>query len=134
MPSANLELVRSMYAARERGDWSWTEWAHPEVEFVIADGPNPGKWFGLAGMTEGWRSWASAWEGFRSEAEEYRELDDEHVLVLVQIRGRGKTSGLELEHLGAKAASLYEIREGKVTRLVCYFDLKRSFADLGLSE
>ena len=134
MASENVELVRSMYAARERGDWSWTDWAHPEVEFVIADGPNPGKWFGLAGMTEGWRSWASAWEGFRSEAEEYRELDDQHVLVLVQIRGRGKTSGLELEHLGAKVASLYEIREGKVTRLVCYFDRDRSLTDLGLKE
>jgi ketosteroid isomerase-like protein len=134
MASENVELVRSMYAARERGDWSWTDWAHPEVEFVIADGPNPGKWLGLAGMTEGWRSWASAWEGFRSEAEEYRELDDQHVLVLVQIRGRGKTSGLELEHLGAKVASLYEIREGKVTRLVCYFDRDRSLTDLGLKE
>ena len=134
MASENVELVRSMYAARERGDWSWTDWAHPEVEFVIADGPNPGKWLGLAGMTEGWRSWASAWEGFRSEAEEYRELDDQHVLVLVQIRGRGKTSGLELEHLGAKAATLYEIREGKVTRLVCYFDRDRSLTDLGLKE
>jgi hypothetical protein len=39
---------------------------------VIADGPSPGRWTGLAGMAEGLRDWLSAWEGFRSKASEYR--------------------------------------------------------------
>jgi hypothetical protein len=38
--SANLEVVRSLYAARERGDWSSTQWGDPEIEYVIADGPS----------------------------------------------------------------------------------------------
>jgi hypothetical protein len=50
MASANLDLVSSLDAARERGDWRSVEWAHPEIEFVITDGPSPGAWRGVAEM------------------------------------------------------------------------------------
>ena len=107
MASANLDLGRSIYAAWERGDWSSAEWAHPEIEFDIADGPEPGIGIGVTAMAESWRKWLSAWDGYRIEAEEYRELDAERVIVLNRYGGRGKTSGLEIgEAGGTKAATL----------------------------
>ena len=39
--SANLDLVRPIYAAWGRGDYSSTEWAHAEIEVVAVDGPDP---------------------------------------------------------------------------------------------
>jgi len=134
MASANLDLVRSIFAAWERGDFSSAEWAHPEIEYVVADGPEPGSWRGLAGMAEGWRSYLNTWDEYRGEADEYRELDGERILVLTHRSGRGKTSGLELGQMQAKGAGLFHIRGGKVTRLVVYFDAERAFADLGLAS
>jgi hypothetical protein len=84
-------------------------------------------------MAERWRSFLSAWEEFRAELDEYRELDDERVLVLVHFYGRGKSSGLEIGQMGAKAANVFHLRDGKVTRLVIYADRRRAFADIGLA-
>ena len=133
MASANVELVRSIYSRWERGDVSSAEWADPEIEVVFADGPAPGSWRGLAGMAEGWRDFLSVWEGFRVEAEEYLELDDERVLALHRHSGRGKTSGVELERMVAKGANLFHVHDSKVTRFVTYLDRERALADLGLA-
>jgi ketosteroid isomerase-like protein len=78
--SENLDFVRSIFAAWDRGDFSKTDWAHPHMELVIADGPAPGRWKGASGMAEAWRDLLSAWEGLRSEPEEYLELDNERSL------------------------------------------------------
>ncbi len=135
MMSANLDLVRSIYAAWEHGDFSSAEWAHPEIEFDIADGPEAGLRIGVAAMEESWREWLRAWEGYRIEAEEFRELDSERVLVLNRYGGRGKTSRLEIgEAGGTKAVILFHVRDNKVTRLVSYWDRDRAFADLGLTR
>jgi ketosteroid isomerase-like protein len=132
--SPNLELVRSIYPAWQRGDFSSAEWAHPEIEFMFIGGPAPGSWKGFVGMAEGFRDFVSAWEGFRVEAEQYRELDDEHVLVLSHFSGRGKTSGLELGHMRMKGPELFHVRGGKVTKLVLYWQRERAITDLRLAS
>jgi ketosteroid isomerase-like protein len=132
--SKNLDLVRSIYADWERGDYSSIDWADPGIEFVVADGPSPGTWTGVTAMTEAARHLLSAWDEWRGEPEQYRELDDGRVLVLTQFSGRGKRSGVELEQIRSKGASLWAIRDGKVTRQAMYFDRERALADLGLAS
>jgi ketosteroid isomerase-like protein len=132
MESANVELVRGIFAAWKRGDFSSAAWAHPEIESVYADGPSPGRWTGH--FQEGSRDFVGAWKDFRVEAEEFRELDGERVLVLTRFTGRGKRSGLELAKMGAKGAHVFHICDGNVFKRVFYMDRERALADLGLAS
>ena len=133
MASANVDLVRSIFAARERGDYSSADWADAQMVYVVADGPEPGTWTGLSEIARRWRDMLSAFEDHRSLVDEYRELDAERVLVLGHASGRGKTSGLELSALSTPWANVVHIQDGKVTKIVLYNDRERALADLGLN-
>jgi ketosteroid isomerase-like protein len=132
--SENLDQVRSIYAALKRGESNPAKWAHPEIEFVLADGPSPGTWTGVARMVEVWSDYLGAWENYYSEIEELRALDDERVLVLDEVRGRGTTSGVDLGKINPKGADLWHVRDGKVVKVVLYFDRADALANLGLAE
>jgi ketosteroid isomerase-like protein len=127
-----MDLVRSIYAEWERGDYFSPGWAHPDIEWVRADGPEPGTWNGVAEMLEQWRGFLAAWEQWQTNPPaEYRELDDERVLVLDRPGGRGKTSGMEMENAGA---TVFRVHDREVTKIVSYWDRDRALADLGLEE
>jgi ketosteroid isomerase-like protein len=129
--SENLDLVRSIYAAWERGDFRSTEWADPEIELVIAESLDGDVLVGLDSAARGWREWLSAWDGYRAHADEYRALDDERVLVLGRMSGRGRMSGASSE---TQTVNLFHLHDGKVVRLALYRDRRAAFADLGLKE
>jgi ketosteroid isomerase-like protein len=132
--SPNVELVRSIFADWERGDWRTASWAHPDIEYVMIDEPGTETHKGRAAMAEALRDYLSAWADYRVEAEEYRTLDEERVLVLGRAYGRGKTSGVEVsEAHGRGGAALFHIRDGMVVRLDAWFARDRALAELGLA-
>src|SRR5271167_2023123 len=116
MSSANLDLVRSINAAHEHGDFSSIEWADSKIVYVIADGPSPGRWTGPEAMAAGFRENLIGWKDFRTEADEYR------VLVLTRSTAQGKAGGLVVGQMRTKGAALYHLSGGKVIRLVYYWD------------
>lgn len=130
--SENLDLVRSIYADWERGEYGSVDWAHAEIEFGFVDGPEPGLWKGLDAMSRRYGDWLRGFRRFRSEPEQYIVVDDHRVLVFVRNRGEGRTSGLDFEQ--RTVANLFEIQDGLVTRLVLYWDRERALADLGLGK
>jgi ketosteroid isomerase-like protein len=132
--SSNLDLVRSIFAAWERGDYTKADWAHPEIEFVLADGPDTGRWIGRVGMWEGWRGRLGPFEDHRTEVDEFREVDDDRVLVLAHAVARGKASGVDVRTTPGLGASVFHVHDGRVTKLLVSWDRDRALADLGLEE
>ena len=132
--SENLELVKSIYEAWGRGDFDSSDWADPEIEFVVMDGPTPGTSRGIGEMAARWGEVLRAYVDFRAIAEGFRELDDERVLVMLRNRGRGKVSGLEVAEMQPRSVNVFQIRDGKVVRLVTWWHREHGLADLGLSE
>jgi hypothetical protein len=106
----------------------------PEIEYVVADGPEPTSGRGLTGLGQAWGAWISAWEDLSIQVDEYRPLDDERVLVLARKSGRGKHSGLEIDDTHAKGAVICHVRDGKVLKVILYYNRAAAFSDLGLSE
>jgi ketosteroid isomerase-like protein len=132
--ATNLDLVRSIYAAWERGDFSSAGWADPEIDFVIPEGPDQGCFKGVPAMAQAWGAFLNAWDDYRVEADDFFEVDRERVLVLMKHGGRGNTSGLDVERLKTDGANLFHVRDGRITRLVIHWDRDRALADLGLKE
>jgi ketosteroid isomerase-like protein len=130
--SENLELVKSIFAEWERGDWSSAQWADPEIEFEMIGGLMEGRWTGVAEMGKAWGAMLAAWEDLTADPDEFRELDDERVVVFLGNQGRGRGSGIDIGEISVKAANLFTIRDGKVKSLTLYWDRNRAIADLGL--
>jgi ketosteroid isomerase-like protein len=129
--SDNLDLVRSIFTDWERGEFNAKpKWADADIEFVVPDGPEPSTRTG-DDAAPGIEGFLKLWEHLRFDAEEYRELGGGSVLVLSRMKGSGKGSGAEVDQ---RRASLFQIRDGKVTRLALYWNRDRALTDLGLAE
>jgi hypothetical protein len=129
--SENVDLVRSIYADWERGDFSRDNWADPALELVRPESLDGDALKGRDASSGGWREWLGAWKDFRAEARDYRGLDDERVVVFGRMRGIGRLTGTSTD---TETVNVFEIRDRTVVRLVLYSNRQRALADLGLEE
>ena len=132
--SENMDLVRSIYADWERGEFGSADWADADIEWEAIGGPEPSSGRGIVSLAGAWRGFLGAWADYRVLGHDYRELDHERVLVLLTAYARGRASGLEAEGGDTAGANLMYVRDGKVRRFVAYWDRERALADLGLEE
>jgi ketosteroid isomerase-like protein len=96
--SAREEKLRSIYDAWNRGD---TEEAlaqlDPAIECKLPDtGMNTGTYRGHEGVRDFLTSYLEVFEFFRIEPQEFAE-EGERLTAAVQIRARGRGSGVDVE-------------------------------------
>ena len=108
---------------------------HPDVEWRPAQGPG-----GMEGNVyrgrEAYERWLreelpEAWEEFRGEDLDFRELPGGRVLLLGYIRGRGRASGAEVR---APFGQLARFRDGRVVEIHGFLDHASALEAAELTE
>lgn len=123
MSQENVEWMRVAWEAFSRGDLPEAlEWLTPDVEFDVSHDVwgalvGGGLYRGVEGIQDWLRDLYGAWETFQMEAEDVIDVGPDRVVCVLAARGRGRASGLEVEHHPAAVCTL---RDRKVARIVWY--------------
>ena len=128
-----MEIVRRTVSALAAGDWqdvfeTWDpqiEW-HFERDAVIS-GLRQGRDEVRAALS----SFMTEWEDFAVEIEDLIAADDERVVMLVHLTGRGRGSGVPLDF---REANIFTVRGGRIVNVEEYFDRKHAFQAVELRE
>lgn len=117
MSEQDVEVVRRMYEARDSGDAAGAlAQFHPEVVVDATARGDTEIGHGHDELTAIIAEWIGAFDEWREEVEEMRDLGDQVYVVATQ-RGRGKESGVEVE---TRYALLYEVQDDKIIRMTLF--------------
>jgi ketosteroid isomerase-like protein len=132
MSRENVEVIREMYAAfhRRDADKALSYFAPDVLVDASKARPDVSVGRGREHVNALVASWIAAWEGWREEIQEVRDLGTS-VLVLSVQRGRGRESGAEVE---TRYAVLYDVQDGEITSLRMYGSAAEALEAAGLSE
>jgi ketosteroid isomerase-like protein len=131
MSEENVLLARNAVAAFNRrdvpalvelttDDFHWMTWTGT-VEHTVYDGAE-----GLVAYFQD----ADVWEVLNLDAQEFRDLDD-NVLVVGMFHARGGGSGVEIR---APYYSAFFVSEGKLARVLSFRTEEEALAAVGLRE
>ena len=119
MSRENLEVVRGSMRAWGRGDLDAALEAYdPDVVFDARMRPEGTIYRGREGVVEGMRAWTDTWDDWRVEVVELIDAGDV-VIVHARESGRGKASGVQIEH---EVFVLFTLRHGSIVRWEAFLD------------
>lgn len=118
---ANLDLIRATYeGASEENGRNLLAALAPDAEWTEAEGfPYAGTYVGAEAIIDGvFRRLGTEWTGYRADVHTFLESGD-HVAAFGVYSGTYKATGKSMR---AAFAHLYELRNGKITRMTQYVD------------
>ena len=138
MSQENVETVRRLFdAVAQRDKATILSIYDPNFEW---DGsrsrwgevlPGEARFRGHDGMRRFFRQYYETWENLEDEIQELIDAGDD-VVSVVNTRGRGRMSGLDVEWAGN--AGVWTIRDGKVVRVVWFPNRTEALEAVGPSE
>jgi ketosteroid isomerase-like protein len=120
----NVEIVKGIFRMWERGHFTDTEWADPEIEFSIP-GPDPRVHRGIEAMGQAWAEWLDVFDELTIELTEIHEVGD-LVVAGQEFHATGRGSRIPVDLPGAATLTL---RDGKVIRFAGHITLEDALAD-----
>jgi ketosteroid isomerase-like protein len=116
-------------------------WREHDLEGALADLPQDFEWLvpgfpgnqaarGPEGTLEFFRDWIDQWEDLRVDWELDQGSPDT-ILAVVDMRGRGRVSGVPVE---LHFAQVWSFREGVPVRMVVYADIEEGRRAAGLAS
>ena len=132
MSQENVEIVRRVYEAADRGDFeSADSCLHPDIEFhTYAQSPEAGVYRGKEAVRKYNESLFAQFESIRFEIEEVTDVGDRVVIVTTQHAvPRGGTHELEVH-----VAEVWTIRDGLLAERRSYPTKDEALKTAGLSE
>ena len=133
MSATDVEVVRALYEAFNRGDYETaTAMLHEQAELHQVEAiPDTDTYIGRDEFVRGLNRWLAGFEpGFQYALEEMIDAP-KGVFVRLTLRGRGRTSGVDLEQAGF---NVWEVRDGRPFRCLAYFDDLRARVAAGLGD
>lgn len=137
MSAQNVKIVRELMALRERARESGEPLPHtglaaPDFEIDLSRRVfNPAVYRGIDGLARLDDEIRDVWEEFRVVPEQFIDAGD-RVVVMEKIRGRGRSSGVEVET--RTYATIWTLRDGQVTRVQVGVDPNEALKAVGLEE
>jgi|1185.fasta_scaffold566399_2 ketosteroid isomerase-like protein len=139
MSQENVEIVRRIYdlfAGNWAGGDSWEaslpDFADPDIHIDMTRRViNPASYDGYEGIRRVREEVREVWEEWSTRAERLIDAGDSVVVIETQ-RGRGANSGLEVA--GDRWASIWELRDGRITLFSGYHPVEEALEAVGLRE
>jgi ketosteroid isomerase-like protein len=134
MSRENVELVLSQYDAIQRGDYTspLDAWADDLVWDMTGFGlPDMAKVYrGREGLIEFWVAWLTAWDALEFETHVVEDPED-HVIVEVKQRNRGRASGVAVDFNYFQA---FTLRDGRIVASYMADSRLGALAAVGLAK
>jgi ketosteroid isomerase-like protein len=132
----NVELVRSIYAKTERGDFGFLG-REQDLRALFVPGfewhtredlPDAGTRNGYEGLARLGAEWAEAFDHFHLDVDELLDAHD-HVVAVARICGSLRGSGHQVE---VDETQVWKMRDGRATEVRAYLTRPQALKAVGL--